>query len=198
MASVVLDASAVAQVITFVAPGFLARLGYRMRYPGPDGLPGEVLIISVVASLPLVALTGAVLPGAQKATHLGYVALLLAAGLVVGYLAALVRGRPLTKRVLHWLDYRIEPEGTIYAQTLRHMTDDGAVVVELKDGRRIWGCPRSGPQSKDDGIDELYLTYPKALGEDGEWASVGEGIIIPLSEVSTICLSEDPTGALTV
>jgi hypothetical protein len=195
VADVVLDANAVGQVITFVAPGVLARLGYRMRYPGPDRPPGEVVIIAVVTSLPLVAFAAAVLPGTQKATQFGYVTLLLAVGLVVGYLAALVRGRPRTKKLLRKLDYRIEPEGTIYAQTLRHMSDEGAVVVELKDGRRLWGCPRSGPQSKDDGIAELYLTYPKAEHEAGAWKSVGAGVIIPLAEVSTIALSEEPTGS---
>lgn len=195
MAEVVLDANAVAQVITFVAPGFLARMGYRARYPGADRSAGEALIIAVVASLPLVAVANAVLPGSQKATQLGYVALLLSLGLLVGYITALVRGTTQVKQALGRLDYRIQPEGTIYAQTLRHMSDEGQVVIELKDGRRIWGCPRSGPQSKDDGIAELYLTYAKAMAENGEWKPVGAGIIVPLAEVSTICLDEEPTGA---
>lgn len=195
MADVVLDANAVGQVITYVAPGFLARLGYRARYSGPERPAGEVLIIAVVASLPLVALLGALLPGAQKATQLGYVSLLMALGLVVGYLAALARGRPRTRRLLGKLDYRLEPEGTIYAQTLKHMSDEGSVVIELKDGRRVWGAPRSGPQTKEDGVAELYLTFPQAEDASGDWVSVGEGLIVPLAEVSTIALSEEPTGA---
>jgi hypothetical protein len=72
------------------------------------------------------------------------------------------------------------------------MTPTGTVVVELKDGRRLWGCPRSGPATKDDGVAELYLTYPQAQTED-----VGSGVIVPLAEVSTITLSEEPTGAET-
>lgn len=195
MADFVLDAAAVGQVVTFVAPGFLVRLGYRIRYPGADQPPGEVLIISVVASLPLVAFVGAVLPGSQKATQLGYVAALLGLGLLVGYVAALVRGKPRTKRALERFDYRLQPEGTIYAQTLRHMSEGGSVVVELKDGRRVWGAPRGGPQTKDDGIAELYLTYPQAQTDDGDWVPVGAGLIVPLAEVSTVSLSEEPTDA---
>jgi hypothetical protein len=198
VADVVLDANAVGQVITYVAPGFLARAGYRARYPAPDRPPGEVLIVSVVASLPLVALLGALLPGEQQASQLGYVALLLGLGLTLGYITALVRGRPRTKKLLGKIDYRSEPEGSIYSQTLRHMSDEGTVVIELKDGRRIWGCPRNGPQSKDDGIAELYLTYPKAEGGDGEWVDAGAGLIVPLAEVSTIVLDEEPTGAPTM
>jgi hypothetical protein len=155
-----------------------------------------VLIISVVASLPLVALVMALLPGAQKPSQFGYVAVLLVFALVVGYLAALVRGTGAAKDALGWLGYRIEPEGSIYAQTLRHLPDDAPVLVEFKDGRRITGCPRNGPQHKDDGINELYLVYPQARDDTGELVDIGgEGIIIPLTEVSNIILSVDPTGA---
>jgi hypothetical protein len=192
---VVLDANSVAQVITYVAPGFLARLGYRARYPGADAPPGEVLIISVAASLPLVAVVRALWTGTPKPTEVGYVAVLLALGFLIGYALALIRGRPRTKLLLAALDYRLEPEGTIYAQLLRPMSDAGTVLIELKDGRRLWGCPRSGPQYKDDGINELYLAYPQASADGDEWVSAGAGMIVPLSEVSTICLSEDPTGA---
>lgn len=197
MADFVLDAAAVGQVVTYVAPGFLFRLGYRARYPGPDGPPGEVLIVAVVTSLPLVALVGALLPGEQKATQFGYIAALLAVGLVLGYVVAFVRGTQRGKKLLERFDYRLQPEGTIYAQTLQHMTPTGTVVVELKDGRRLWGCPRSGPATKDDGVAELYLTYRQAQTEDGDWVTVGSGVIVPLAEVSTITLSEEPTGAET-
>ena len=150
----------------------------------------------MVLSLPLVAVVTAMLPGAQRATQVGYVMLLLGAALVLGYGASLLRGLPPTKRLLGTLGYRLEPEGTIYAQTLKHMSPEGAVVIELKDGRRVWGCPRNGPQSKDDGVNELYLVYPEALSEDGKWQTIGApGIIVPLSEVSHIVLSEEPTGA---
>jgi hypothetical protein len=192
---VVFNANDVAQVITYVAPGFMARLGYRARYPGPDSPPGEVLIVSVVTSLPLVAFIRWVLPGTQTATNVGYVACLLAAGLVLGYFIAFIRGRDLTKGLLAKIDYRTQPEGTIYAGLLRHMSNDATVTVERKDGRLIWGCPRRGPQHKDDGVAELYLVYPKELDENGERVSLGAGAIIPLTEVSTIYLSEDPTGA---
>ena len=199
MAGIALDANAVGQVITYVAPGYLAYFGYRLRYPGPDRPAGEVLIISVVISLPLVALVSAVLPGAQKPTQLGYVAVLLAVGLIGGYVAALGRGRPRMKRFLAWLGYRMEPEGSIYSQTLAHMSDEGTVLLEFKDGRRVTGCPRNGPQHKDDGINELYLVYPQALGDDGQPVPInGAGLIVPLSEISNIVLGEDPTGAPTL
>ena len=196
MADVVLDADAVGHVVTYVAPGFLTYLGYRTRYPGSDRPAGEVLIISVVNSLPLVALVTALLPGRQQATQVGYVILLLALALALGYVAALLRGTKPVRRVLAVLGHHIQPEGTIYSQTLRHMSEDGTVTVELKDGRRFSGCPRGGPQSKDDGINELYLVYAQVQDDHGSWQSIGgPAVIVPLAEISHIVLSEEPTGA---
>ena len=196
MAGIVLDANAVGQVITYVAPGYLAYFGYRLRYPGPDRPAGEVLIISVVISLPLVALVTALLPGAQQPSQVGYVTLLLALALVLGYLVALARGHRWGKGFLGFIGYRIQPESSIYAQTLYHLPDAAPVLIELKDGRRLWGCARNGPQHKDDGINELYLVYPRVPGKDGVPEPIsGAGIIVPLSEVANIVLSEDPTGA---
>lgn len=195
MPSVAFDANAVGQIATYVAPGFLALAGYRTRYPRPSMQAGELLIVSVVASLPFVAGVQAVLPGTQRANDLGYVAILLATAAAVGYVVALIRGTDRIKRILAGLGYHLQPEGTIYAQTLRRLPDDGTVIVELKDGRRIWGCPRNGPQSHDDGINELYIVYPQAAVEDDEWQPVGAGVIVPIAEINTIVLSNDPTGS---
>jgi hypothetical protein len=145
---VVFNANDVAQVITYVAPGFMARLGYRARYPGPDSPPGEVLIVSVVTSLPLVAFVRWVLPGTHVATNVGYVACLLAAGFILGYFIAFIRGRDLTKDLLAKVDYRTQPEGTIYAGLLRHMSDDATVTVERTDGRLLWAARAEDPSTK--------------------------------------------------
>jgi hypothetical protein len=75
-----------------------------------------------------------------------------------------------------------------------HLAADASITVELKDGRKVSGTPRNGPQSKDDGINELYLTHPCALA-NGQWHPVGAGLIVPLAEVASIVLSEEPTGA---
>lgn len=198
IASVVLDGDAVGQVVTYVAPGFVALLGYRARYPRPDRPASETLIISVAASLPLVALVGALLPGQQQATQLGYVALLLATGFLAGYCAAALRGTQWAKQFLATaFDFRLEPNGSIYSQTLAHMSAQATVLIELKDGRQVSGCPRNGPQSEGDGINELYLLYPEVPDlEDATSTPIPgtEGIIVPISEISYIALSEDPTG----
>jgi hypothetical protein len=194
MEDFVLDAQQVGEVITYVAPGFLAQLGYQARYPAPERSAGRVLIISVVLSLPLVAFAD-LIHGSHKPTRLLYVLALAAGSYALGYLVALARGRKSAKAVLAWAGYRIQPEDTIYAQTLKHLPPAAPVLVELKDGRRVRGTPRCGPETQDDGVNELYLTHPEGERVRDEWYSVGAGVIVPLTEVSTIVLSEDPTGA---
>lgn len=193
--AIAFDAEAVGQIVAYVAPGVLARAGYRALLPGPATPPGETLIVAVSVSLPLVALTRASLPGEQDPGQVAYVAVLGLLALVVGYLAALARRSGPGRRALAAVGNPLQPAGTLYAQTLARMSPDASVVVELKDGRRIWGSPRNGPQCKEDGVDELYLTHPRAEDEDGDWLPVGDGLIVPLGEICTIALSEDPTAA---
>ncbi len=196
MSDIVLNANAVGQIITYMAPGYLTYLGYRLRYPGPDRPAGQVLIIAVAISLPLVAIASQ-MHVAHKASDLLYMVILLGGAMLIGYSSALLRGRQWFKTAVAKLGYRMEPESSIYAQTLSQMSDQGVVQIELKDGRRITGCPRNGPQYKDDGINELYLVYPETIHDDGHSAPVpgGAGIVVPLTEIANIVLGEDPTGA---
>lgn len=188
-----MDANAVGEVVTYVAPGFLAIAGYRTRYPRPPRPPGEVVIVSVVLSLPLVTVVQAILAGRQDPTQIGYIALLLATAAGAGYLAAHFRGTPRGKKALATLGYRLQPEGTMYSQLFGRMAEDATVVVELLDGRRVWGCPRSGPESPDDGINELYFTYPKVPDSAGNWNTAGGGIVVPIAQINTITFTDDPT-----
>jgi hypothetical protein len=199
MADFVLDATQVADVVTYVAPGFLAQLGYRTRYPAAERSAGQTLIISVVLSLPLVAGANAAINGSHGATQLPYVLAVTGGSFVIGYILACVRGLKLAVKILAWAGYRSPPEGSIYAQTLKHLPPRSAITIDMKDGRRIYGTPRRGPEFKDDGINELYLTHPEARGpeSDSQWESVGAGVIVPLDEVSNIVLYDDPTGAPT-
>jgi hypothetical protein len=71
--------------------------------------------------------------------------------------------------LLSVLGYKLLPDGTIYSRTLALMSKTGLVQVELKDGRRVLGYPRIGPQHQEDGINELYLVQPETLGPDGGW-----------------------------
>jgi len=195
MADFVLDATQVGDVVTYIAPGFFAQLGYRARYPTGDTSPGEQLIVSVVLSLPLVALVNALINGAHDPMDVGYVLALTAGSFVLGYVMAVLRGLDRVKAVLAFFGYRIQPEGSIYSQVLKRVSPEAAVVVELKTGLKLSGTPRIGPEHDGDGIHELYLTHPEANVDGDDWTPVGAGLIVPVAEVLHISLSEDPTGA---
>jgi len=152
---------------------------------------GGSVFAAVGLGLPAAGLVGLGRVIARSPLALGF-ALGFVFGLAVG---ALIRCLDVAKRSLAAVGYHHQPPGTIYAGALFPLSKEGFVVIELKDGRRLRGCPRIGPQHKDDGIAELYLTYPEAEGERGQWSSAGDGAIVPLSEVGAIFLSDETTGA---
>lgn len=193
-ADIVVNAAAVGQVVTYVASGFLARAGYRWRFPGRDKPPGEVLLVSVVLSLPLVALFG-IWPGEQLASQAEYVASLLLTSLALGYGAARLRDCSRVRGLLERGGHYGQPEESLWAQTLGCLSEDALVTVELKNGKRVAGVPRQMPLTKDDVVQELYLIAPQARGSDGGWVAMGAGLVIPLTEVLHVSLSEEPTGA---
>ena len=205
-----ITASEVGTLITYVAPGFLVQLGYRMKFPAPERSAGSVLIVSLVLSLPLVAIADAVttklLHASDRPLAVGFALALTAGSFVLGYIVATLREATWTRRVLAFFDYWAQPESSIYAQTLSKL--DGAAEIEVKtlDGTRLRGVPTIGPLAKDDGIDELHLSNVRTLNDqspdpttDDDAASDGwshdenwKSVIIPLDQVSFVALVKDP------
>src|SRR6266496_2183899 len=182
-----LTAEQVAQVVTFLAPGFAARLVYTARFRQRE--PGEftILVLSVVASLPLVAVTNAVARRVGIAhttvTALPYVALLLGVSVLVGYLVALLRGWPMTRNILGRLGLAYQPEESIYAQTMLALPPGAAVTIEFTDGRKLSGTPRIGPGLAGEEIEALCLTHPAWWDPASQrWREDGAGgaVIVPL------------------
>lgn len=196
MADPVLSADDVGRVLLYIAPGFFARCAYEARFPQRDHPPLEMLIWSVAASFPLVALANVLADELQIVRAVGdlpYVLLLLGTALVVGYLTAIARTFRWLRTAFGKLGLRHQPEGSIYAQTLLAASKHNVVTVEFINGKKLSGTPRAGPSLADEGIEELYLTHPAWKTSDAwEKAGAGEGIIVRLQEVRTITLSEDP------
>ncbi len=196
MPDIPLTADDVGRIVIFIAPGFLARFAYRARFPARERPTAEVVVLSVVTSLPFVALATEVV-GSSKPTDPGYVAVLLGSALFVGYALAILRGLKWMRDRLGGLKLSSQPEGSVYAQTLLYLPEDAPITVEFKDTRKLSGTPRLGPMLKEEGIEELYLTHPAWLQDDGTWLegtqAIGAGIIVRLEEVHNIALSEDPT-----
>jgi predicted permease len=187
----------VARILTYVAPGFFARVGYTARFPQREQQHFYALVVSVAASVPLVAMGNAIANAIgidHDPTDAAYIALLLAPAIVVGYLAAAVRGSERTRRFLRRLSIPFEPEATIYEQTLLKLPYDAQVTILFKDGRTLAGYPAKGPGIGDDEPRELYITSARWWDSKGnKWEGQAPGAIVNLEEVVSILMSADPT-----
>lgn len=178
----------IAWLISYIAPGFLARFGYRLSAPGADRPVGEVLLLAVVMSLPLVAVADAIAPDDVRPPDLGYVAPLLLASLAIGYGAALLRGGEwMSARLARWFRYEVAPPVSSYSLMLTDLPSRGVVTIALKDGRSVTGRPAGVPHREDDPIQEICLSHPREWHGDELVPLLNTGrLIIPLSEISHV------------
>jgi hypothetical protein len=194
-----LTAEQVGQVLTYVAPGYFARSAYTARFPCPDQPHFNVLVTSIATSLPLVAAThglAGLLGLPTRPTHLGYVVLLLGLSMVVGYGIAWLREPQWMRRRLAAIGITSQPEALLTTQVLKALSDR-FVTVNFKDGRKLSGVPKAGPVLPDDGINELYLTYPAWWDEEQEdFVETDEdeaAVLVWIDNVHNITVSENRT-----
>ena len=196
MAEFVLASQDIGRVVQFVAPGFFARLAYEARFPRAERSSLNVILWSIAASLPLVAVGNALanpLGIRSDTTSWQYVATLLVPALLVGYGMAALRSMAWTRRVLGRLGLHHQPDGSLYALTMLGLARGAVVVLGLHDGRMVSGTPRAGPSFAEDDVDEVVLTHPEWKSE-ADWSADGAGkaVLIPLREVRSVTFSEDP------
>jgi len=196
VAEFVLASQDIGRVVQFVAPGFFARLAYEARFPRAERSSLNVILWSIAASLPLVAVGNALanpLGIRSDTTSWQYVATLLVPALLVGYGMAALRSMAWTRRVLGRLGLHHQPDGSLYALTMLGLARGAVVVLELHDGRMVSGTPRAGPSFAEDDVDEVVLTHPEWKSE-ADWSADGAGkaVLIPLREVRSVTFSEDP------
>lgn len=185
-------------IVAFIAPGYFAYATYRRRFPERDRPAGELLVLSVVLSLPFVSFARYLAPqAAADATSARFVIALLAPPILAGFLYALIRGSEPVRAVLSHLDYSEQPEGSMWLRTLQYLPDDAWVTVLLKNGTELSGVVSAYPGLPQDGVNELYLTHPHWITEDGTvQPSDGQGVIVRLDDASAITLSVDPVSAV--
>lgn len=194
----IVSAVEVGRIVSYIAPGFVARAAYAARFARPEASQFATLVSSVVLSLPLVALANGLADLVnldRSVAELGYVALLLSVSVLAGYLYGAARGSAGVRSAMRMLRLAYQPDASIYAQTLLALPPDAPVTVAFKDGRKLSGTPKLGPGRDTDGVTELYLTHPAWWHESSGWIEKGAGgaVIVPLSEIQTLTLDRDPT-----
>jgi hypothetical protein len=124
---IVLDATAAGQLITYVAPGYLAYIGYRLRYPGPSRPLGR-------GPRHLRGRESAARGPRRRAAHQPSAADSRLRRHPAGrrahhrLLRRRLRGSQPAKDFLSWLGHRTQPETSIYAQTLYRMSEEATVL----------------------------------------------------------------------
>jgi hypothetical protein len=185
-------------ILLYVAPGFFARLSYEARFPRRESGDLYTLVVSVAASVPIVALGHFIAREASLSTSpttLGYVLMVLAISVAAGYVLGWLRDWDKTRKALHGLGLRYEPEGTLMERTIFKLPVGSLVTVLFKDGRVASGIPTKGTGYVEEGeARELYLAWPRWSEGDGKWTS-GDGVaglLINLDEVVAVELADDP------
>jgi hypothetical protein len=142
-----LTAEDAGRLVTLVAPGYFAHAAYSARFPQRkrDELP--LLIASIAASLPLVAVANALSDAvgiARSPTALLYVAILIGCSLGAGYLIARVWDTHTVRGILTRYVQLGEPETAVALRVLPRLPKKHLVTVFFKDGRRLSGSVRFG------------------------------------------------------
>jgi len=187
----------VGRVLTYVAPGFFARVGYTSVFPQRRPEQFYALVVSIAASVPLVALARAMAEEiglSTRPTAAGFALLLVGLGLLSGYSVARVRRAERTRRFMRWLRLPSAPEATVLERVLLRMPPEAEVTLTFADGRRLAGYPLLGPGFADgDEVRELYLLEPRwwsTRTKSFRPSTPDAGIIVDLASVETISVRE--------
>jgi hypothetical protein len=194
----VLTATEVANVLTFVAPGFFSLTAYRYEFPRSARERFGALTVCVAISVPLVA-SAELIRGwiGVERDPLGpaYVTLLLIVSSLAGYGVARLRGWRRARRLLGRLGLRQEPEDSPFLRVVRSLSDPEAqMTVTFKDGSVLAGTP-SFWTSDPDAAREVFLTHTRWFDKEAQAWGVQRnmgGVLVRLDEVWAIELDRDP------
>jgi hypothetical protein len=185
----------VANIVTFIAPGYFAIQVYSWVYAKKEREFSRLLIESVVYSLPIITLCNFIWLTILRQDPVGnvnvaYSLTILAVSIAVGLVAAALRNTPLVVRLVGVFGVGSPYEDFIKAQFLRIRTKDplkNTVTIKLKSGvvfsgtsDRISNYNHSGP---------TYYYFANLAWYDADldaWDERDGGVIIRSDEIEYI------------
>jgi hypothetical protein len=185
----------VANIVTFIAPGYFAIQVYSWVYAKKEREFPRLLIESVVYSLPIITICNLIWQNILRQDQPGSISVaysltILVVSIIVGLVASLLRGAPFVVRLVGVFGVGSPYEDFIKAQLLRIRTKDplkNTVTVKLKSGvvfsgtsDRISNYNHSGPT--------YYYFANLAWYDDAtdEWDERNGGVIISSNEIEYI------------
>jgi hypothetical protein len=182
----------VANIITFVAPGYFALVVYAHIFTkGPKDF-SRLLIESVIFSLPIVTLTHFVWEfilrqQTVQTISVGYAALLIALSVIIGLVAAYTRTHWPVKSLATHFGFGSPDEDFIRAQFARLRYKNGSVAITLKSGGTFSGTPKRGTIYAQGETQKYYFDNIAWYNlKSGKWEEGTGGLILNLDEVEYI------------
>jgi hypothetical protein len=185
----------VANIITFIAPGYFAIQVYALVYAKKERNFSQLLIESVVFSLPIVVLTNVIwekLLGKPAVTSVdvAYSSLLLLVALASGAVATYLRDHRPVKQMALSLGLGSPDEDFVKTQFSRLNTRDktkSAVTVTLKSGNVFSGTPAQASHHSHNGLKYYYFTNLAWFNpKTNRWNEREGGLIIERAEIEYI------------
>ena len=134
----------VANIITFVAPGYFAAKAYGVLYAKAEKDLSRVLVESVLFSLPIIGMYELLWSGEPpNVTSAKYAVPLLIFSVVIGLAFAYLRKTPPVRKLALGMNLPGPHEDFIQTQ-FRKLESNEPVTVTLRDGSVFSGTPQGG------------------------------------------------------
>jgi hypothetical protein len=182
----------VANIITFIVPGYFALQVYATIYTKKPREFPNLLIESVVFSVPLVAIANLIWTdvfdlATIDSPNVRYITLLIGLSIVAGLLATYLREHWPVKHIAARYGFDSPNEDFIKSQFARLDAQNNAVTVTLKDGSVFSGTPNRMSRHSHDSRQYYYFTDIARYDKKGDiWQEQPGGVIVERDEVQYI------------
>jgi hypothetical protein len=173
----------VANIITLVAPGYFALKTYSIIYNKSGKEFSQVVLLSAIFSLPIVAAYSLVVGIHDVSTDIRYSLGLMAFSVVVGFTFARVRRMKPVRRLLRAMRFPAPEEDFLKLQFSK-LSKNEAVLVKLKNGEIFFGTPQGASKYGADGERRYFFNNVGwFVKKTKQWEQKAGSIIISTEEI---------------
>lgn len=185
----------VANIVTFIAPGYFAIQVYSLIYTKKDRNFSQLLIESVVYSLPIITLVNIIWENVLGQTfisslNIAYALLALIVAIGVGLAATFLRSRWPIRTIATKFGFGSPEEDFVKTQLLRidvKNRNRSVVTVQLKSGAVFSGTIDRLSRYQHNGPNYYYFVHLAWFNENtNQWDERSGGIIVERSEIEYI------------
>jgi hypothetical protein len=177
----------VANIVTLVAPGYFAFKTYSIIYAKGDKDFSQIVLLSVVFSLPIVAAYTLLFSVDDVAnTDVRYALGLVAFSIAIGFACAQIRHTRIIRRLARFFRFPV-PEDDFLKLQFAKLSADEAVTVKLKSGELFSGTPKGASKFRADAPRQLsFSNVAWFVRKTKQWEERASSVIVDLNEIEYI------------